>query len=174
MVAAIGVLLGTSLYMYNLLVQPHSIFSDISQSLPFGTQHTAAPKLPSTIISQISDFVPYFFHDAVPQNFTFNEKDVSYSAGVLFFQVHDQAGNAIVVSEQALPNDFANSKPKGDRTVSDVDGNGAISNREGRTIGTLITSKSPRTLISLNASETVNAGSIEALMIKLVPLSNNH
>ena len=163
--AAIFVLLGMGFYGYDLLSR--------HQNLPFGAHHAAIPKLPSAIVSQINDFVPYFFR-ATPQGFTFNPKNVSYGAGVLFFQVYDQTGNAIVISEQALSEDFANSKPQGDRIVSNVDGNGVITNRDGRTIGTLITSKTPRTLINVNASETVNTGSVEGLMTKLVPLSGSN
>jgi len=160
---AVAALLGVGLY---------SLFGQSDGLSP--SDIDANPKLPAAIISQISDFVPYFFRSAPPQGFTFSAKDVNYSAGVLFFQVQDKTGHVVVISEQALPNDFANSKPHGDRAVSNLDGNGTISNRDGRTIGTLITSKTPRTLIDINAAETVNASTVEALMTLLVPLSNDH
>jgi len=158
-VAAVVVLLGAGVYV---------LFASGDSARPDST-----PKLPAAITGQISDFTPYFFRGAAPQGFNFNTKNISYSAGVLFLQGQDAAGNSVVISEQALPNDFANSKPQGDQAVNNVNGNGAISNREGRTIGTLITSKSPQTLISVNAAETVHASTIEALMAKLVPLPGN-
>ncbi|HSX08274.1 MAG TPA: hypothetical protein VLG11_05255 [Candidatus Saccharimonadales bacterium] len=129
--------------------------------------------LPKDVTNQITDFTPYFFSGAtIPQRFTVHPKDVSFSSDVLFVGLHDPAGVSVVISEQMLPPEFSNDKPQGDQTVTGTQGAGSISSRDNRVIGTLFTSKSPRALITVSASDTVPATTIKSLMLALRPISN--
>ncbi len=131
----------------------------------------AGAKLPPAIAKQVNGFVPYYFAGSLPKGYKVNERQMSYSDGVLFFEVKDPKNQTIVVSEQTLPASFSNITPRGDQTITDVDGQGVISKREGRTIGTVITGKEPRALISLNAAESVGAVSMTQIMQALTPAS---
>ncbi|SRR6266568_1652671 len=133
---------------------------------------TPSPQLPAAIRSQISDFVPYYFSGAIPGGVTVQHASISYSDGVLFFQVNDQNGHEVVVSEQALPAAFANQQLQGNRKISGVDGSATVSDSDGRLIGNFITSRNPRALISLNASDTVSAATAQTILQSLKPIAS--
>jgi|GEM_PF-2434052 len=128
-------------------------------------------RLPNNVSGQITTFVPYYFAGNLPKDFKVNERQLSYSDGVLFFEVKDTKNQTVVISEQSLPPSFSNITPHGDLTISHVDGQGIISTREGRTIGTLITGKEPRALVSLNATDSVSAITMTQIMQALTPAS---
>jgi hypothetical protein len=125
-------------------------------------------KLPDAITKEISSFVPYYFQK-LPDNLTVNTQTLSYSDGVLFFQVKASNGDEVVVSEQALPPAFSSNKPLGDEPVSNVDGVAFLSKREGRLIGTLVTDKKPQALVSLNAPETVKKDTVKTILQNFKP-----
>jgi len=131
----------------------------------------APPQLPAAIRSQISDFVPYYFSGSAPTGITVRAASISYSDGVLFFQLNDQNGNKVVVSEQALPAAFANKQLQGNRKISGVDGSAAVSDNDGRLVGNFITSRNPRALISLNASDAVSAATAQTILQSLKPVA---
>ena len=127
-------------------------------------------RLPAGIRSQIIDFRPYFLSSNAKE-FSMRRSGISFSGGVLFFEVHDQAGNSIVVSEQALPAAFANTTPQGDQTVSGVQiGKAALSTKSGRITGSIITTKDPKDLISIAASTAAGTSSVQDLMRALQPV----
>lgn len=128
-------------------------------------------QLPDSVAGKITTFVPYYFTDSIPKGFAVDEHQLSYSDGVLFFEVKDAKNQTVVISEQSLPPSFSNMTPHGDLTISHVDGQAIISTREGRTIGTLITNKEPRALVSLNAADSVSAITMTQIMQALTPAS---
>ena len=127
--------------------------------------------LPKTISNQIGDFAPYYFSGKLPPGISMKPASVTYSDGVLFFQVDDRSGNPIVISEQALPAAFANRQLQGDKKISGVDGIAFISDADGRLIGNFITSRNPQALVSLNASDVVSAATAQIILQALRPTS---
>lgn len=139
----------------------------------WGPWQSEPVRLPTSVTSEITSFVPYYFSKNSAKGLTVVEDQMNYSGDVLFFQVKDTEGkNAVAVSEQALPNNFSKITPQGDQSVANVDGAGVISIREGRTIGTLITNKKPKALISLNAPDSVSANQIAKIMQALAPINS--
>lgn len=126
-------------------------------------------KLPPALAEQITGFTPYFFQD-MPKDMTVAEKTLSYSDGVLFFQVRNSSGKSVVVSEQTLPDVFAKSAPQGDEVVDGVEGSAFIADRDGRLVGTLLTDKKPRALISLNTTDGADRGMIKTILQNLKPV----
>jgi len=120
--------------------------------------------LPEGIATQITTFMPYYFEKAMPKGLSVDSKNLDYSDGVLFFVVKNQFNDTVVVSEQALPPEFASTRPQGDQTVTGVDGVASVSNRDGHTTGTFITKQNPKALISLNASGSVDVSTLKKIM----------
>ena len=100
----------------------------------------------------------------MPKGLSVDSKNLDYSDGVLFFVVKNQFNDTVVVSEQALPPEFASTRPQGDQTVTGVDGVASVSNRDGHTTGTFITKQNPKALISLNASGSVDVSTLKKIM----------
>jgi hypothetical protein len=130
---------------------------------------SSGAKLPSALTEEISGFVPYYF-EAMPKDMTVVEKTLSYSDGVLFFQIQNNNGKNVVVSEQALPDVFAKSAPQGDEIVDGAEGSAFIADRDGRIVGTLLTDKKPRALISLNTTDGADRGMMKAILQNLKPV----
>lgn len=125
--------------------------------------------LPSGIAKQVDGFVPYYFQ-TMPLGMKVVEKTLSYDDGVLFFQVQNDKGNSIVVAEQALPQAFTkNAAPQGE-SIDSAAGSAFIADRDGRMVGTLLTDKKPRALISLNTSGTPDREMMRRVLQNLKPV----
>jgi hypothetical protein len=124
--------------------------------------------LPTSVLSQISDFTPYAYPDNPPLGYQVNQEAVSFDQGVLFVTLQPpEAGPSFMLTEQAMPDDFANTEDLvGDETIRGADGKAVVSHREGRTIATMV-SRDKKTLVILTgdggSSTTVVSDLIRAL-----------
>ena len=109
-------------------------------------------------------FTIYSFDPAsVPGGFSIDEDSINYDKGLLAFRVIDTNGNAVAITQQALPRSLVNSSLQGDESFSTQYGEATFSiTSDGRLTGSLATQQG--TLILLNSGDSVTEHSFKDII----------
>ncbi len=133
-----------------------------------GAGNTAQP-LPSKVLSQVFGFSPYYFQkDSPPDKLTLKSGSPKFLGNALSYELVKSANESITVSEKTAPTGTSSLKTEGDISFETTIGNGLIGKpKDGRIKGSLLTRD--KTLISLEAPESVNPDLVEAVLRAFAP-----
>jgi hypothetical protein len=130
--------------------------------------NTPATTFPAVL--RAPTFSVLYYTSSPPLGFTINESTISYTDEVLFIPVTSKDGRQLVITQQALPDDFSQSKSVvGDEKITGANGQAAISHTQGHTTATMIT-KDRKTLVIINDTAGVGSDAVKDLLRSLKPL----
>mgnify|MGYP007085783859 CR=1 FL=1 len=122
--------------------------------------------LPESLVKDAA-FTPYFYKGNPPDGFMVDSRATSYNSGMLFIRlVKDQ--RSVVITQQMVPANLRDSKVQGTENIEGVQGSAALTFKEGRTTGTLITND--KTMIIVTSADDVESSSIKDFVRLLRPL----
>lgn len=121
-------------------------------------------------ILQKPAFTVFYYDQSLPKGFSVTEEDISYMDGILFIPVVSDDGRRVMITQQALPNDFSKSNDVvGDEKITGANGRAALSHTQGHTTATMI-SKDRETLVIVNDTAEIGSGTVKDLLRALRPL----
>lgn len=134
----------------------------------------ASRALPTSVTSQIKDFKPYFYKQALPHNYALNPSSVSYekTEGVLFATLKNDKGNTIAFTQQSLPDKLANQSREQFQKVGGADGEAYITFQNSKMVGGLFSNPQDgkRTLTLLVANDPIEETVMADLLRGLRPV----
>ncbi|MET1033381.1 MAG: hypothetical protein ABWX94_02690 [Candidatus Saccharimonadales bacterium] len=127
-----------------------------------------AAAIPEAVI-KLANFTPYFYEGSIPGKFRAIKGTTTYAANVLVIRLANNKNQTIVMTQQALPADLANTAIQGTEVIEGAPGSTTINVNEGRTTATLF-SNDKKTLLIINTSDTIETSTIKELLRALKPL----
>ncbi len=123
--------------------------------------------LPASVIRQISGFTPYVYISQGPiDSFQLTQNSAHYQDGVLIFQLANNAGKTLAVTEQRLPSNYGYQDLVADKEFDTPSGKAFITDAVTRTTGALFTSD--KTWILINAPSPIGANAMTTVLSSFV------
>lgn len=121
----------------------------------------------------VSAFQPYYFaNDTPPMGLLLAEDSLTYDNGIFIFTLTDEHSERISITQQAVPELFANTVPEGSEKIETAYGQAALSLIQDRTVVSLIANHNEqRTFILVNASSRASLDQVKTVIRSLEPVA---
>lgn len=132
---------------------------------------TASVSVLSSISEQVSktEFSVYAFGDSAPNNYTIESNTVTYSEGILLYNIKSPNGQVVSITQQKLPPNLSTSTIQGDESFDTAHGRATFAQTsEGRLTGSLLTKDG--TLVLINTIYPVEESIFKDVLRFLEPL----
>jgi hypothetical protein len=123
------------------------------------------PPLPKTVSSQ-ADF-PLFYPKPLPGTYTLQKDSPKYNEAVIYYELNNQDGKAMKISEQARPADVTSDSLLNGREVSTNYGKAKVVTAEKETTALLFTDK---TMVFIRVANPIASSDIDQMLLALRPL----
>lgn len=142
----------------------------ITITLSRGSDKSTFPQEISTKASKFMT-IYYYNNSTPPDDFTLIPESVTFSGGLLTFQLENRKSQKVTFTEQSLPKELASSKVESGDKVEGAPGSATVTFKEGRAIGTLL-SNDKQTMVVANSTDSIGTSTMKDLIRHLTPLKN--
>lgn len=125
----------------------------------------------AALTANVVQFDPFQFE--VLNGFSVNSSKIAYSQGILIFQLQNNQGQSIAVTEQLLPESVADNTDPSATQVQGADGSALVTYNGTETTGALFsnTARGRKTMVLLNTTDPISQSTVEDLLRGLRPTS---